>query len=150
MKPNRQNIILDIIANEKIETQNQLLNALKLRVVNSTQATLSRDINDLNLVKVSENKGEKSYYVVSDSTKSKDRNDRLHRIFKECLVSCDFARNMIVIKTLPGLANGACSALDGMEIDGLLGTLAGDDTAFIVMRDNETAKRFAKDIETNL
>ena len=72
---------------------------------------------------------------------------RLRKIFKEGVLSYDIAQNLLVIKTLPGLAPAACSALDSMEIDGLVGTLAGDDTAFIAMRDNVAAQSFYHEIE---
>ena len=146
MKSERQNIILDIIASKDIETQQQLMNELHARGIKSTQATLSRDINDLNLTKEATGKGERAHYVVSGSARRQADNDRLHRIFKECMVSCETAQNILVIKTLPGLANGACSTLDHMHIDGLVGTIAGDDTAFLAMKDNEAAKRLFKEL----
>ena len=120
MKLGRQSVIMEIISERDIETQNQLMEALAERGVKSTQATLSRDIRDMRLVKELGPKG---------------------------VVSYDLAQNILVIKTLPGLANGACSALDGMEIDGLVGTLAGDDTAFLAMKDNASALNLYKEID---
>ena len=76
-----------------------------------------------------------------------DLDIRLKKIFKECVVSYDVAQNILVIKTLPGLASAACSALDGMSIDGLVGTIAGDDTAFLAMKDNNSATTLYKEIE---
>ncbi len=147
MKPGRQNVILQIIAEQEIETQNQLLEALAERGIRSTQATLSRDIKDMRLVKELGENG-KYKYVASSKPESNESSQRLRKILKESAVSFDVAQNLLVIKTLPGLASAACSALDGMEaIPGLVGTIAGDDTAFIAMKDNESAMKFYNEIE---
>ena len=146
MKPGRQSIIMEIISEKDIETQNQLLEELAARGVKSTQATLSRDIRDMRLVKELGPNGNYRYAAASKpSTAALDI--KLRNIFKECVLSYDIAQNILVIRTLPGLASGACSALDGMEIDGLVGTLAGDDTAFIAMRDNASAQALYHEIE---
>ena len=86
-------------------------------------------------------------YVAAAKQDTPDLDQRLKKIFKESVVSYDLAQNILVIKTLPGLANGACSALDGMEIEGLVGTLAGDDTAFLAMKDNICALNLYKEID---
>ena len=146
MKPGRQSIIMEIISEKDIVTQNQLLDELAARGVKSTQATLSRDIRDMRLVKELGPNGNYRYAAASKpSTAALDI--KLRNIFKECVLSYDLAQNILVIKTLPGLASGACSALDGMEINGLVGTLAGDDTAFIAMRDNAAAQALYHEIE---
>ena len=146
MKPGRQNVILEIISQQDIETQHQLLKALAERGVKSTQATLSRDIKDMRLVKELSPSG-KYRYTSAAKSDSKDSGTRLKKIFRESVISYDLAQNILVIKTLPGLAPAACSAIDGMEINGLVGSLAGDDTAFLAMRDNETAKTLYHEIE---
>jgi transcriptional regulator of arginine metabolism len=146
MKQGRQNVILDIITQQEIETQGQLMDALAARGIKSTQATLSRDIKDMRLVKELGPNGNYRY-VAKSAPEKDDLSPRLKTIFRESIVSYDVAQNLLVIKTLPGLASGCCSALDGMDVDGLVGTLAGDDTAFIAMRDNEAAQRFFHEIE---
>ena len=146
MKLGRQSVIMEIISERDIETQNQLMEALAERGVKSTQATLSRDIRDMRLVKELRPKGNYRY-VAAAKQDTPDLDQRLKKIFKESVVSYDLAQNILVIKTLPGLANGACSALDGMEIDGLVGTLAGDDTAFLAMKDNASALNLYKEID---
>ncbi len=146
MKLGRQSVIMEIINERDIETQNQLMAALAERGVKSTQATLSRDIRDMRLVKELGPKGNYRY-VAASKQETPDLDIRLKKIFKESVISCDIAQNLIVIKTLPGLASGACSTLDGMEVDGLVGTIAGDDTAFIAMKDNSSANSFYKEIE---
>lgn len=146
MKSSRQGVILQVIAENDIETQAQLIKALAERGVSSTQATLSRDIKDLQLVKELGKNG-KYRYVVSGKSKNIDHEARLRKIFRESVTSFSIAQNLIVIKTLPGLASAACSTLDTMHIENLAGTLAGDDTAFIAMTDNASAENFCKMIE---
>lgn len=147
MKPGRQNAILEIISEKDIETQNQLMQELAARGVKSTQATLSRDIKDMRLVKELGPSGNYRY-VVAAKTETTDLDMRLKKILRESLVSYDVAQNMLVIRTLPGLASAACSAFDSMEIENLVGTLAGDDTAFLAMRDKESAVKLYHEIET--
>lgn len=139
MKPGRQTIINEIITTQDIETQNQLLSALADRGIRSTQATLSRDIKDMRLVKETTPDG-RSRYVRSAEVEVHINDTRLKKILKESILSYDLAQNLMVIKTLPGLAPAACSAIDKMEIPGLVGTIAGDDTAFIAMKDNASAE----------
>lgn len=146
MKDTRQSLILQIINENEIETQSQLMQALLERGVQSTQATLSRDIKQLHLIKELSESG-RYHYVVSSKSKNSDRDARLRKIFKECVTSYETAQNIIVIKTLPGLANGACSMLDTMDIDTLVGSLAGDDTAFLAMKDNEAAEALCREID---
>ena len=147
MKLGRQSVIMEIISERDIETQNQLMEALAERGVKSTQATLSRDIRDMRLVKELGPKGNYRYVAAAAKQDTPDLDQRLKKIFKESVVSYDLAQNILVLKTLPGLANGACSALDGMDVDGLVGTLAGDDTAFLAMKDNSSAMNLYKEID---
>ena len=147
MKPGRQNAILEIISEKDIETQNQLMQELVARGVKSTQATLSRDIKDMRLVKELGPSGNYRY-VVAAKAETTDLDMRLKKILRESLVSYDVAQNLLVIRTLPGLASAACSAFDSMEIENLVGTLAGDDTAFLAMRDKESAVKLYHEIET--
>ena len=144
MKSARQNVILEIIASNDIETQNQLMQALSARGVSSTQATLSRDIKGL--VKELSPSGRYRYAPASHD-ETGEHSERLRKIFKESVVSCDTAMNIIVIKTLPGLAMAASSALDGMDIPALVGSVAGDDTAFLAMRDVRSAESFCEEIK---
>ena len=146
MKPGRQSVILDIISQRAIETQNQLMEALAERGIKSTQATLSRDVKDMRLVK--ELRADGRYrYTAPERSEAEDLSPRLRKIFRESLVSYDIAQNIVVLKTLPGLANACCSALDNMEVEGLVGTLAGDDTGFLAMRSNEMAQKLYHEIE---
>ena len=146
MKTARQNAILQIISERSVETQGQLIEALAERGISSTQATLSRDIKDLQLIKELGENG-KYRYVASGGAANADHTMRLRKIFRECVRSFTVAQNIIVIKTLPGLAPAACSTLDTMQIEDLAGTIAGDDTAFLAMRDNEAAQRLCCEID---
>ena len=124
MKNNRQTMILDIIAKEDVETQEQLLEHLSRRGVASTQATISRDIKQLHLVK--EPTGRGTYkYAVSNARARLNIADKLRTIFHESITSVASAQNIVVFKTLAGLAGGACEALDHMEVSGMLGTTPG-------------------------
>ncbi len=145
MKTKRQEKILEIIAAEPIETQEQLLEALRAAGMSVTQATISRDIKELHLVK--EQTGRGSYhYVVSVHKATFNNSGKLQTIFRESVNSFDCAQNIVVLKTMSGLASAACAALDSMNISVLVGSLAGDDTVLLVMRDNESALAFCDDI----
>ena len=145
MKSTRQNAILEIISSEDVETQNQLLERLRERGISGTQATLSRDIKELRLVK--ELSGGRYRYAVPSQVGSDEHSERLRKIFREGVVSCDTAMNIIVLKTLPGLGQAAASAIDGMDIPSLVGTVAGDDTIFMAMRDMKSAEAFGEEVK---
>ena len=149
MKNDRQAKILEIISTENIETQEQLLDRLQAHGITSTQATISRDIKQLHLIKEPMGQGMHKYAVSGNRTKLNFA-ERLRTIFRESITSIDSAQNIVVIKTMPGLASAACAAMDGMDFSFMVGSLAGDDTAFIVMRDTESALEFCKEIKEML
>ena len=140
---------MEIISNQDVETQEQLLEALRNAGFNSTQATISRDIKELRIVKELTSFGTYRY-----STSAKEVtgtfSGRLNTIFRECVTGFDYSQNLMVIKTLPGLAGAAASAIDGMNMSVILGTLAGDDTVLVVMRDNNAAAVFYGEIKNLL
>ena len=149
MKSTRQTEILNIIQSVDVETQEQLLEELRKRGFSATQATISRDIKQLHLVKVQAGAG--CYrYSISERKHASDFAARLRTIFKESVTSFDVAQNIVVINTMPGLASAACSALDSMQIDQVVGTLAGDDTAILIMRTNDAAAEFCSEIHKML
>lgn len=149
MKSKRQEAILQIITAKDIETQDQLLGELKEYGIPSTQATISRDIKELHLVK--ELTGSGTYrYVVSGRKASLNFAGRLRTIFREGVTSFDVAQNIVVVKTMPGLAPAAGAALDGMDIPDLVGSLAGDDTVILIMRTNEAAVELCNEIHQML
>jgi len=149
MKSSRQELILRIIEENEIENQSQLIEALKMHGFASTQATVSRDIRELRLIKEL-TPGGGYRYVAPQKSEVSNYSHKLKTILKECLTSFESAQNIVVIKTLPGLASAACSAIDGMAIKDLVGTLAGDDTAFLAMRDTQSAQAFCEEIHAIL
>ncbi|MBQ8910881.1 MAG: arginine repressor [Oscillospiraceae bacterium] len=147
MKSQRQAKILEIISTQNVETQEQLLDALQKEGFRGTQATISRDIKELRIVKELTNMGTYRYSAAVSEIDSSFSN-RLNAIFKECVVNFDYAQNIIVIRTLPGLASAAGSAIDAMNMSSIVGTLAGDDTVMVVMRDNHAAALFCGEIKS--
>ncbi len=149
MKNDRQTMILDIISQENIETQEQLLERLQERGIHSTQATISRDIKQLHLIKEPVGQGMYKYAVSGNRTKLNVA-EKLQTIFRESILSIAYAQNIVVIKTMPGLASAACSALDHMELPYMVGSLAGDDTAFLLMKDSDSASDFCEELKAML
>jgi len=146
MKSQRQAKILEIISNKNVETQEQLLAELQAEGFRGTQATISRDIKELRIVKELTNLG--TYrYTTSAGEVTGSFSARLNTIFRECVIGFDYAQNIIVIRTLPGLASAAGSAIDAMNLSIVVGSLAGDDTVMIVMRDNNSAAAFCGEIK---
>lgn len=139
MKKNRQKLILELISRQPVETQQQLQALLEENGVQCTQATLSRDLHALGLVKQAEANGRIRYSVNPLSMEDDDLR-RLMNITRMGAVSAEAAQNIIVIRTLPGLANAVGSYVDKLERRGLVGSLAGNDTILLVMKDNETAE----------
>lgn len=146
MKSQRQAKIMEIISTRNVETQEQLLAALQQEGFRGTQATISRDIKELRIVKEMTNLGTYRYAAATTEVSS-SFTSRLNTIFRECVTGFDYAQNIIVIRTLPGLASAAGSAIDAMNLSLVVGTLAGDDTVMIVMRDNNAAAAFCGEIK---
>ena len=141
--------ILEIISTRNVETQEQLLEALQKEGFRGTQATISRDIKELRIVKELTSLG--TYrYTISANDLGSSFSARLNTIFRECVISFDYAQNIIVVRTLPGLASAAGSAIDAMNLNTIIGTLAGDDTVMIVMRDTNSAATLCGEIKSLL
>ena len=149
MKSKRQAKIMEIISTTNVETQEQLLQELQADGFTSTQATISRDIKELRIVKELTSFGTYRYTTATRELPT-TFSGRLNTIFRECVTRFDYAQNIIVIHTLPGLANAAASAMDAMNMSVVLGTIAGDDTVFIVMRDANAAAAFCGEIKSLL
>lgn len=147
MKSKRQAKIMEIISTTNVETQEQLLKELQEAGFTSTQATISRDIKELRIVKELTSFGTYRYTTAAREVPSAFTG-RLNTIFRESVTSFDYAQNIIVIHTLPGLANAAASALDAMNMNVVLGTLAGDDTVVVIMRDANAAAAFCGEIKS--
>ena len=135
MKAMRHAMILEIIDTMKIETQEELAAELRRRGVNVTQATVSRDIKELRLLKVLSEDG--SYRYATAERAEKGVNDRFIRIFNESILSIAGAGNLIGLKTLTGSASAAAEAIDGFQWPEIIGTIAGDNTILVIIKNIE-------------
>ena len=149
MKNDRQAILLEIIEQEAVETQEQLLRLLAERGVKCTQATVSRDIKQLHLLKVPDGQGNYRYAASEQKTKL-NFEDKLRTIFRECVLTVENAQNLAVLKTMNGMANAAAFALDNMQDTDIVGTLAGDDTVLLVFHDSGHAADFCEQVRQML
>ncbi len=145
MKAKRHAKILEMIANHSIDTQEDLLQNLKKEGFNVTQATVSRDIKELHLVKVMNPDGSYSYSNITGHS-SENISHRFHTIFFQSVVKVDYAENIVVIRCYTGMAQAACATLDSMHWNSLVGTIAGDDTIFALMRTSEHAAALASEL----
>ncbi len=149
MKVQRQAKIMEIISNKNVETQEQLLAELTKSGFQTTQATISRDIREMRIVKEMTNFGTYRYTVATEEV-SGSFTGKLNTIFRECIIGYDYAQNLIVVRTLPGLASAAAAAIDSMNMSVVVGSIAGDDTVLIVMRDHNAAAVFCGEIKNLL
>lgn len=140
MRIKRQNAILQLIGENNIETQQELTEALCKIGYDVTQATVSRDIKELRIVKRLNESG-RYVYAQSGINSDSDMNERFNIIFEKSVVSIEYAVNNIVVKTLSGMAQAAAAALDAMDLPEVVGTIAGDDTIIMVVRSEESARR---------
>lgn len=140
MKKERQKKIIEIIERYNVETQEELTSKLKDEGYNVTQATASRDIRELNLIKVSVDGI--SYKYAQSSKEDIKISVKYKNILKETLISADFACHTVVLKTYSGMAQAAAAAIDNMGWNEIVGSVAGDDTILIIMRSDESAKEF--------
>ena len=148
MKKRRQAKIIELISQNDIETQEELQQLLNEHGYEVTQATISRDIKELRLVKDLSAKGR---YVYSTGKKSVENiNHRAGGIFNETIISYDYALNTVVIKCFPGMANAVCEMLDTMEVKGVVGTLSGDNTFFVMMQEDWMAKNLEDELSKHI
>ena len=138
MKYSRHAKILELIEKYHIETQEELAEKLKEHGMDVTQATVSRDIKELRLIKVMSDNG--SYRYASISPNESNISNKLLRVFAESFVSCDYANNLLVVKTLPGMAQAAASAVDSLKWAAIVGAIAGDDSFMLVCRTEKIAE----------
>lgn len=139
LKDKRHRLILDIIRDNVIKTQDELVSALNARNVSATQATLSRDLRELNIHKRTDNNG--VVRLVSPTSYAQvNLNDKFISIINSSFVSVDYANNLVVLRTLAGMAQAVAAVFDSRQYDGILGTVAGDDTVLIICRDELCAE----------
>ncbi len=139
MKNSRQKKILELIADRPVETQDELARLLQEAGFHVTQATVSRDIKQMQLVKIVDAKSGRQRYA-SRKEIPKDFGGTYIRVFKEGVISMDLAMNILVVKTVSGMAMAVAAAMDAMDIDSIVGTIAGDDTIMCAIRTIEDAK----------
>ena len=145
MRYTRQNKIIELITEFEIDTQEKLAEQLEKAGFEVTQATVSRDIKELRLVKSLGPSGKYKYCLPDTGTEGNI--DRYLSIFKDTVRSVKSSGNMIVVKTLTGCANAACEAIDSLGFDNILGSIAGDNTIFIVVEDEERAQSLTDHFE---
>ena len=148
MKVKRQSKILEIIKDNEVDTQEALAEMLNAAGFNVTQATVSRDIRELKLTKVSVGMGKQKYIAISNE--DNEFGERLKRVFRDGVTAIDFAQNIIVIKTLTGMAMAVAAALDAMDNSEVMGTIAGDDTVFCVVKNETKAVRLIEKLKVNI
>lgn len=146
MKSNRQEKIIQLITENAIETQEEILVYLREHGFDVTQATVSRDIKQLKLIKTQTNDGRYKYSVSSNNSRE-NISSKFVSLFSETVTGIDYANNIVVIKCYVGMANAACAAFDAMKFDGVVGSLSGDDTIFIAMRNEELAKELTVELK---
>lgn len=146
MKRNRQEVIKNIISTHNVETQEELLTLLNKEGFNTTQATVSRDIRELNLKKISYEGGKK--YAIKNNSKDVEANDDASyiQVLKNSLISMEHSENIIVIKTVAGMAMAVGASVDRLNIREIMGCIAGDDTLFIAIRDKNMAEKVIGEI----
>ncbi|MDO5522378.1 MAG: arginine repressor [bacterium] len=135
MKVGRQSKIIELISKYDVETQEELADRLNAAGYNVTQATISRDIRELKLTKVATNGGRQKYIVLQ--TQESGLYDKYVRVLRDGYISMDMAMNIIVIKTVPGMAMAVAAALDHLNINGIVGCIAGDDTIMCAIKSLE-------------
>ena len=145
-KTDRQALIRQIIKHHVVETQEGLGKWLSQQGIRVTQATVSRDIKELRFVKVPIGDGRSRYAFPSDSTEGFSK-ERMGRIFKDAVLEIGDSENLIVVKTLPGMANAVASALDGAKWTNIIGTIAGDDTILAVVKPRDAVREIREKLK---
>lgn len=135
MKAKRQSKIIELIRKNDIETQEELLAYLIQEGFSLTQATVSRDIRELKLTKIALSNGKQKYAFLSDN--SENMSEKYVRVLRDGFISMDMAQNILVIKTVPGMAGAVCASLDALEFHEIVGSIAGDDTIMCAIRTTE-------------
>lgn len=146
IRKSRQQEIITLITGEPISTQDELIKKLREKGFDVTQATVSRDIKDLKLIKKIGTSG-KSVYSVNTSDED-NLSSKYKTIISGAIVHADYAMNTCVVKTHVGMANAACASIDAMHWEGTLGTIAGDDTIFVLCRSEQDARIFCEKLKS--
>lgn len=145
MKEKRQNKIKEIIEEKDIETQDELLSELTKAGFSTTQATISRDIREMKLTKVADGERKQKYTMIQNA--DTDVVKKYHQVLSAGILNMDYADNVIVIRTVSGMAMAVAAALDSMNIQGFMGCIAGDDTIFCIARNKGFCREIIADIK---
>ena len=137
MKRKRQGRILELVRDNCIETQDELLEKLSADGFSVTQATISRDIKDLHLIKVSGSDGR--YRYTASKSETADKSSKFYSLFADSVEDVDVGQNIVCVKCFSGMAQAVCASMDTIGFDGVIGTLAGEDTIFILCRNDQLA-----------
>ena len=150
MKSKRQKLICDLILKYEIETQEELVSKLLEAGCKVTQATISRDIRELRLTKIVGESGVQKYALPAQDAciQTPLAGIRFSRVLQEGFINVDIAGNIVVMRTMTGMAMAVAAALDHLNLQEIVGTIAGDDTIFMAVRSEESAKRLCEKIET--
>lgn len=149
MKAKRHSKIIEIIQDHPVDTQEELLRLLSESGFAVTQATVSRDIKELRLIKTATSGGGYRYTIPSKDALP-DLSSQFHTFFAGSVISVDQCRNFVVVKCYTGMANAVCQMLDSLGLEGIVGTLSGDDTFFIMMREDEDAANLSQDLSKHM
>ena len=141
-KTRRQAKVLELIQRNDVETQEELSAYLVREGFQVTQATVSRDIRELKLTKIAMDNGKQKYAVITDADSG--MMEKYARVLREGFISMDLAKNIVVIKTVSGMAGAVCAAIDAMKFQEMVGSIAGDDTIICIIRDDEEAIKIMK------
>lgn len=144
-KKSRQGTILNLIQQNNIETQDELKSLLEERGYHTTQATISRDIRELNITKVTYNGNCHKYAVRTTSTNHSTGSYK--QILENSMMSIDYSENIIVVKTVPGMAMAVAAAIDNLDMEGIMGCIAGDDTIFLAIKRSSMAQEIVGEIK---
>ena len=148
MKRKRHALILELIQQYEITTQDELLAKLRENGFEVTQATVSRDIKELRLVKAMSPSGQ--YRYMAGAARGDEYLAKFYTIFSGSVISVDYAGNTCVVKCYAGMAQAACAAIDAMHFEGIVGTLAGDDTIFVLCRTPELTQQLKSSLDKML
>lgn len=146
-KKQRLSAIIEIISNNSVETQGQLTSYLIAKGYDVTQATVSRDIKELRLIKISD-RGDKYRYALPSKETGADIRLRYTAVLTHAVITIQCAQNLVVVKTIPGSAQGCAMAIETLDFDNIVGVIAGDDTLFIAMNSEKDAKSFSEKLMT--
>ena len=148
MKKDRHQAIMNLIQQHKIDKQEDLLLHLRQAGFKVTQATVSRDIRELQLIKAADPTGGYRYVVAGSGSHKGHNANKFDTIFRESVINVDSAGHMVLVKCYSGMASAACEVFDSMQWDHVVGTLSGDDTFFILMRTEEAAASISQKLNT--